>query len=74
MISPFALEGEEVFACDRKKVRIGQTRGSTSARVVPEMITMMIIMMMMMTMMLMMLMMTVMIMMMMIMIGLYWYL
>ena len=38
MISPFSLEGEEVFACDGKEIRIGQTRGSASAGVVSEMI------------------------------------
>ena len=38
MISPFSLEGEEVFACDGKEIRGGQTRGSASAGVVSEMI------------------------------------
>ena len=38
MISPFSLEGEEVFACDGKEIRTGQTRGSASAGVVSEMI------------------------------------
>ena len=37
MISPFSLEGEEVFACDGKEIRAGQTRGSASAGVVSEM-------------------------------------
>ena len=38
MISPFSLEGEEVFACHGKEIRAGQTRGSASAGVVSEMI------------------------------------
>ena len=40
MISPFSLEGEEVFACHGKEIRGGQTRGSASAGVVSEMINM----------------------------------
>ena len=39
-IPPFALEGEEVFACHGKEIRAGQTRGSASAGVVSEMINM----------------------------------
>ena len=34
--SPFALEREKMFAHDRKDIGVGQTRSSTSARVVSE--------------------------------------
>ena len=51
MISPFALEGKEVFTGNRKEIRTGQTRGSASTRVVSEMIKIVMTMTMMMTMM-----------------------
>ena len=36
MISPFALEGEKMFACDREQVRVGKTWGSPSTSMVPD--------------------------------------
>ena len=36
-ISPFALEGKEVFTGNRKEIRTGQTWGSASTRVVSDM-------------------------------------
>ena len=61
MISPFALEGKEVFTGNRKEIRTGQTRGSASTRVVSEMIKIVMTMTMMMTMIIMMAMMMMMI-------------